>query len=94
MILVGCASKQRKTLGQYRQHLEKQRWKKAIKVAKSSAFYNNKRSQLLKWMEQGMLHHLQGDYLPSQKFFDRAIKLSNDLYTVSISKKNSQGSGQ
>ncbi|MCY4644109.1 MAG: hypothetical protein OXB88_05770 [Bacteriovoracales bacterium] len=85
--LSGCASTKHETLQTYRKHLKEKRWDKALELARGSTFYKGEESKLLKWLEKGMLHHLKGEYFESQKYFDRAKKRSDQLFTVALSKK-------
>ena len=83
----GCGSTSRRVLKNYRQHLHRGQWQQALQLAKGEDFYPHERSKLLKLLEQGMLHHLQQEYFQAQKYFDEARKLSDRLFTVSLSKK-------
>ena len=85
--LFGCASTGRKVLLSYQKHLKAQQWDQALVLAQGPKFYSKDRDALLKELELGMLHHLKGRYRESQKHFDKAKHLSDELFTVSLSQK-------
>jgi hypothetical protein len=61
--------------------------KSSIKFVKSEEFFPEERSRLLKLVELGTLFYLNRDYYQSLKTFEAAQTLSDQLFTVSISKK-------
>ncbi|MGZ3787399.1 MAG: hypothetical protein ACXVLQ_02685 [Bacteriovorax sp.] len=52
-----------------------------------SKFYQDKDEKLLALMEKGMLLHAKGDWEESSRVLNEARTLSQELYTVSLSKK-------
>lgn len=84
---IGCASTKRQVIQSYRKHLQSENWQQALQLAKTSKFYGDQKSRLVKWLELGMVHHLRGEYFQSQKYWDQARELSERLFTVSLSKK-------
>lgn len=58
-----------------------------LQFIEKSKFYQSKNEKLLALMEKGMLLHVKGDYEKSSLVLDEARSLSNELYTISLSKK-------
>ena len=84
---MGCGSIKNQTIQSYREHLQSKRWHKALKLAKDHKLSGSQKSKLIQWLELGMIQHLRGKYFQSQKYWDQARELSNELFTVSLSKK-------
>ena len=86
-LAIGCASRSQKMHEKIRFETKNGKIPEAIEIVKSKEFYPEKNSALLKLMEEALLHHLNGHYYQSLIQFDKARELSDELYTVSISKK-------
>ena len=87
-LLMACStSTKRSSITLLRSQVRQGQYQQAMKLVKSKKYYPEKNSTLLKMLEEGMLLHLTGDYHRSTKVLDRARELSDQLYTVSISKK-------
>lgn len=87
LAVAGCATANRKSSKKVKQLVAVKKYDKALQLVKSDDFYPEKRSLLLKLLEEGMIHHLNGSYYQSTKALDKARELSNKLFTVSVSKK-------
>ena len=61
--------------------------KEALHVLYNSSFYKKKDNRLLYWLELGRLYHLHGFYYASNDHLDKALNLTRELYTKSVSKK-------
>ena len=85
--LIGCASTKHRVIQSYRDHLQSKKWKKAFQLVKNHKLGGPQKSQLIQWLELGMIQHLRGEYFQSQKHWDQARELSNELFTISLSKK-------
>ncbi len=89
LVLLGvfsCATG-RKQSAALRQLMLGREYQKALQLVQGDKFYPEKRSKLLRYVEQGTLLHITGNYYQSLKIFDRAKDLSDKLFTVSIGKK-------
>lgn len=62
-------------------------YEEALKIAKNDDFYSNNNSRLLKFLELGTIHYLNNNYYQSLKYFEKAKKIGDELYTISLSKK-------
>ena len=82
----GCASTSRKLSADYRQLVQQGKFSAALEIAESKSFYPDENSRLLKLLEIGTIHFYQGNYYQSLQAFDQAKNLSDQLFTVSISK--------
>ena len=60
----------------------------AMSIVKSDKFFPEKNSRLLKLMEASLLQHMKGDYYQAMLSFDETKELSDQLFTVSISKQS------
>ena len=89
LLLTACsgAMKNREMTADILVNLHKQNIDKALSIATDEDYYSEKNSQLLKNLEIATLHYRNGNYYQSLKYFEKAKKISDDLYTVSISKK-------
>ena len=92
-LAMGCASVDRQAHQEYHKHLQQGHWRIALERARSERFYADEHSRLVKWLEQAMLHHLQGEYYQAQQLLDRAMALTRSLFTVSLSRKALQAVG-
>ena len=87
LFLFGCATAGRKQVSKIRTLVKTGEYESALKIVKSKDYYPDEESRLLKYIEAGTIHHLNGHYYQSLKDFDKAKELSDKLFTVSISKK-------
>lgn len=62
-------------------------YEEATKIVKDKHFYDDENSALLRNLEIGTVQYLKGEYYQALKSFEDAKKISDDLYTISISKK-------
>lgn len=83
---VGCASS-RGPHEKLRVEVKNGNFDAALEIVKSDKFYPDKNSRLLKLMETSLLQHLKGNYFQAMQGLDQARELSDELFTVSISKK-------
>lgn len=84
---VGCATSNRNAYKKLRKDIDDKKIDQAISLVQSDKFYPEKRSKLLKLLELANLQHIKGDYYQSLVNFDKAKDLSDQLFTVSMSKK-------
>lgn len=87
IVAVGCASRSREVHDKLRAEAKKGNFTAAIELVKSDEFYPDKGSRLLKLMEGSLLHHLNGNYYQAMLGLDLTKDLSDELFTVSVSKK-------
>jgi hypothetical protein len=87
LILVGCAGTSRENESRFRDNITTGNYEVSKKMIKDGEYYKGDNSRLLHYAELGLLSHLQGNYYQSLLYFDKAHKLSKDLYTKSIKKK-------
>ncbi len=86
--LVGCATtKNRNIHEKVRKEAKAGKIDAALAIVNSSDFYPDAQSALLRLMEGSLLQHLNGNYYQAQLGLDRAKDLSDELFTVSISKE-------
>lgn len=86
-LLASCATSERKGAAELTTFIKTGDISSSIKLVKSNSFYPEERSHLLKLVELGTLQNLNRDYFQSLKTFEAAQTLSDQLFTVSISKK-------
>lgn len=87
LVAVGCASRSREAHDKIRAEAKKGNFEAALKIVKSDDFYPDKASRLLKLMEGALLHHMNGNYYQAMLTLDLTKDLSDELFTVSVSKK-------
>ncbi|MDR1952847.1 MAG: hypothetical protein LBQ37_04990 [Elusimicrobiota bacterium] len=89
VLISSCASagKNRAMQAALLNDLKSNKYESAIKQVKDKNFYPDENSQLLKLLEKGMVLYLSGNYFQALTTFNEAQKISDDLYTKSISKK-------
>lgn len=58
----------------------------ARQMAENDDFYTDEPSLLVRYFELGSMHYLNGEYYQALQNFDKAHKLSKELYTKSVSK--------
>ena len=86
-LMIGCASRNREVHEKMKAEAKKGNFEAALNIVKSDDFYPDKTSRLLKLMEGSLLHHLNGNYYQAMLGFDLTKEVSDELFTVSISKK-------
>jgi hypothetical protein len=84
---VGCATKNRKAHDKVREAVSDGRYKEALEYVQGDDFYPEKNSLLVKLLEIGMIQHLNGNHHQAIMTFDKAKEVSDELFTVSVSKK-------
>jgi hypothetical protein len=87
IIFVSCATKGRKAANKITVLVAQGKYDEAAGMVKSKNYYPGKESRLLKLVQLGLLKNLKGEYKQSLDFFNQAQELSDQLFTVSISKK-------
>lgn len=86
MSLVGCVAPNYDILQQnIVSNASKKRYNEALKIIDEN--YNKKESLLLNNLEKGTIYYLNNDYINALKHFDNAEKISEELYTISITNK-------
>lgn len=84
---VSCAAvRNREKYAEVVTHTRGKDYDKAIEAVNHKDFYDEK-SALLKRLDLGNLYYLKGNYYQALQQFDRAKEISDELYTVSISRK-------
>lgn len=87
--LFGCATSGRDGARKVRALLLEKKNSEALEFAKTDDFYREEKDRLLKQMELGSLHYLNGNYYQALQSFDKAKEISDQLFTISLSKKAS-----
>lgn len=82
--LTGCASTEYALQENIRLDLARGETQKALQTAKSSDFYADEESFVVKNLELGLLYYLNGSCYQALKHFDAAQKKSRELYTKSL----------
>ncbi|MDR3049829.1 MAG: hypothetical protein LBV16_08370 [Elusimicrobiota bacterium] len=87
-IISSCASAgaNRATRSQLLQNLNKRDFKSAENFVNDAKFYPEENSALLKLLERGTVQYLSGNYYQALQTLEQAQKLSDELFTKSISK--------
>lgn len=62
-------------------------YQEALEIVNNDDFYSKDTSKLLKFLELGTINYLNNNYYQALKNFEEAKKISDELYTISISKK-------
>ncbi|MDR3290226.1 MAG: hypothetical protein LBT02_03000 [Rickettsiales bacterium] len=86
-LLISCAGKDRDTSSKLRVILEKGDYIEAEKFSADTKFYDEERNDLLRVMEKGTIYYLQKKHKEALENFYLAKEISDNLFTVSISKK-------
>ena len=87
-ILTSCGTMQeREFRAKIAENVKNKNYDEALKLAKDEEFYKGEKSKLLKNLEIGTIYYLDGKYYQALKSFEQAKKISDDLYTISVSKK-------
>ncbi|HSQ98062.1 MAG TPA: hypothetical protein VLL98_05100 [Rickettsiales bacterium] len=89
LILTSCGSvkKDREMRVSLATNIKAKNYEAATLIVKDKDFYEDKNSELLRNLERGTVYYLKGEYYQALKSFENAKKISDDLYTISISKK-------
>ena len=89
IVLSSCsgAVKNREISVKIRQNIKNNEYDQALENAKSKNYYTQENSKLLKNLEIGTIHYMRGEYYQALKYFEKAKKISDDLYTISVSRK-------
>ncbi len=82
-----CATQNKKNAASLKELMIQKKYDEAMKLVKSEGFYPGENSRLLKLLEEGMLLHLSKKHKLAIQVLDEAKTLSDQLFTVSISKK-------
>ncbi len=92
-VLVSCAGtvQNRKMSKNLVENVKNKQYEEALKIVKNKDFYPQENSKLLKNLETGTVYYLNGDYYQALQFFEKAKKISDDLYTISIKNKIKSG---
>ncbi|MEI8346467.1 MAG: hypothetical protein WCG27_03305, partial [Pseudomonadota bacterium] len=64
--------------------LQKQDYQAAHRLLGTNSFYKEENSRLLYFLEQGLVHHLEGHYYQSVLYLMEADQLAQKLFTVSL----------
>ncbi|MDR2526999.1 MAG: hypothetical protein LBC92_03945 [Rickettsiales bacterium] len=87
-VISNCSTmNDRNTIQLLRKDLKSRNYSAAESLIKNKKFYPEKRNVLLKELEKGTIFYLNGKYYQALKSFKNAKKISDDLFTVSVSKK-------
>ena len=63
-----------------------EKFSQAVALAKSEDFYSGDASRMIKYVDLGTAHYLNGEYYQALQNFDKAQALAKEQYTKSISK--------
>ena len=74
-----CSTTGKKTTAKLKKYVQQRKYDDGLKLVRSDKFYPEKRSRLLKLLEEGMLHHLGGNYYQSLTTFDKAKDLTKKI---------------
>lgn len=85
--LQACSSGGREERKELRTLFTTGSYDQALSFIDKSKFYKDQNEKLLALMEKGMIYHAKGEWEASSQIFDEARTLSNQLYTISLSKK-------
>jgi hypothetical protein len=88
VILSSCSTtNDRNSSLRLRAKLKTNNFTNAVNIVTDENFYSGERNRLLKELETGTVFYLDGQYLRALQHFQEAKRISNELYTESISKK-------
>lgn len=87
VLLSSCASNSNTVQLELRKHIAANDLKKAKELVLSEKFLNEQNNKLLNLLEKGRVFYLNHDYFQALTAFNEAKELSDQLFTVSISKK-------
>lgn len=82
---VSCSSGGRNDREELRRLIGQRDYQGAHQLLDDSKFYKDEKSSLLLHLEKGVIFHLEKNYSKSIKSFEQAKKISQDLYTKSLS---------
>lgn len=86
-LFVSCSSTGVKEREKLRSYFLKGEYQKAHELIKTTKSYKEKKSRLLFYLEEGLIHHAQGNYYQSILSFEKAKDISQKLFTKSVTKK-------
>jgi hypothetical protein len=89
LVLVSCASSTRDSQKELKKLIVANDYKKAVDFVSNEKFLSDKNSELLRTLERARVFYLNKDYFQSLNEFNKARDISDQLFTVSISKKAS-----
>lgn len=85
VLVASCASTGLKDRADLRLFIEQKQFDQALKFVEGNEFFKQERSQLLYFLEKGLILHYKGDYFQSAQVLNDAKELSEKLFTKSIS---------
>ena len=86
--LTACVNGKRNAFNeQIKQSLSNYDYKTAISTVNNEKYISGDNSILLKKMEQGAVYYRSKNYYQALQYLDEAEKISDELYTISLSKK-------
>lgn len=85
-----CSSGGREERSELKKFFVTAAYDEGLQYIEKSKFYQDKNEKLLTLMEKGMLLRAKGEWEQSSLMLNEARNLSNDLYTISLSKKAQQ----
>lgn len=91
MLLTACASQSRNQQAALRDSIAKKDFAKAKQIVADAEFLNEENNRLLLTMEKGRTFFLANDYYQALQEFNKARDISEELFTVSVSKKATSG---
>lgn len=86
-LLGACATNNRDSQTELKKNLVKKDYSKALELINDKKFLSEKNDELLKMFERGRVLYLSGNYFQALNEFNKAKDLSEQLFTVSVSKK-------
>ena len=87
LLVASCATNNRESQAELKKLIATNNFQKAVELTSSPTFLDEKNSELLHILERGRALFLNQNYYQALQQFDRAHDLSDQLFTVSISKK-------
>lgn len=88
LLMCSCVSTSYRTMQtKLKNDIVNKNYDSAVLLVNNKKFIPEDRSILLNKLEKGTTFYLKGDYFQAIQYFTEAQKISDDLYTVSISKK-------
>ena len=88
LFLSSCASTKNNQQAELRKLIIAGENQKALEYIENDNFLSDKNSELLKLIERGRVYFINKQYYQALQNFDNAKELSDQLFTVSISKKH------
>ncbi len=87
LLAAGCAPSFKNSRSQVNGFISDARLEAAIDVLSKGPSKYGSRNQLLYWLDLGMAQHLSGQYAQSAKTFEKAKRIFDELYTISVSQR-------